>query len=354
LTGQLRLIRYNCLLQPETIPGGMHMSVAFVTGGTGFLGLNLIEQLLAENWDIVALHRPTSTLTQLRAKEVRLVQGSITELDSLINVLPEEVDAVFHVAGNTNVWSPRNRIQTRDNVEGTRNVVAAALKRQTKRFIHTSSIAAYGHHRERIDEDTQSNAIHSPMNYHRTKYLAEIEVRKGIEKGLDAVMVNPVNIIGPYDYHGWSQLFTLIDRQKIPGVPRSTQTFCHVKDVARAHIAAFDRGRKGEKYILGGVEVDYLTLAQEIGDILERQIPKRTTPAWILKLLGRVSLLGSYISGKQPDMTPEKAILITDQMLCVSQKAEKELGYHTTPLREMLDDCHKWMLSEGLIGEQRR
>ena len=152
----------------------------------------------------------------------------------------------FHVAGNTNLWSRRNHIQTRDNVEGTKNMVAAALKRQSKRFIHTSSTAAYGHHQQRINEETQSNAIQSPINYHRTKYLAEMEVRKGIEKGLDAVMLNPANIIGPYDYNNWSQLFILIDRQKLPGVPPATQTFCHVREVVKAHITAFYRGKKGE------------------------------------------------------------------------------------------------------------
>jgi len=327
------------------------MPVAFVTGGTGFLGLNLIEQLLAEDWEVVALHRPTSNLKHLREKDIQLVQGSITEPNSLITIFPEKVDAVFHVAGNTNMWSRHNQIQARDNVEGTQNMVAAALKRQVKRFIHTSSTAAYGHHQQRIDEETQSNAIRSPMNYNRTKYLAEMEVRKGIEKGLDALMINPANIIGPYDYHNWSQLFTLIDRQKLPGVPPATQTFCHVREVAKAQITAFYRGKKGENYMLGGVEADYLTLVQEIGDILGKQTPKRTTPGWILKLLGRESLLGSYITGKEPDLTPEKAILVTDQILCNSQKAEKELDYHSVPLRDMLDDCYQWMLSEGLIGK---
>ena len=94
------------------------MPVAFVTGGTGFLGLNLIEQLLAESWEVVALHRPTANLKHLREKNIQLVEGSITELNSLVTIFPEKVDAVFYVAGNTNLWSRRNHIQTRDNVEG--------------------------------------------------------------------------------------------------------------------------------------------------------------------------------------------------------------------------------------------
>jgi nucleoside-diphosphate-sugar epimerase len=329
------------------------MPVAFVTGGTGFLGLNLIEQLLAKNWEVVALHRPTSNLKHLRTNDIALVQGSITEPDSLMTVFPEKVDAVFHVAGNTNLWAPRNKIQTRDNVEGTRNMVAAALKRRAKRFIHTSSVAFYGHHQRRINEETQSNAIESPLNYYRTKYLAEMEVRRGIDQGLDAVMINPANIIGPYDYRNWSQLFILIDRQKLPGVPPAIQTFCHAREAALAHIAAFYKGKKGENYLLGGVETDFLNLAQEIGKILGKPTPKRTTPVWILKLVGRLSLWISYITAKEPDLTPQKVFLITSKMLCDSQKAERELDFNPVSLKIMLDDCYQWMRSEGLLGQKK-
>ncbi len=328
------------------------MPVAFVTGGTGFLGINLIEQLLISDWEVIALHRPTSNLKDLRKTNIKLVEGSITEPDSLIRVLPENVDAVFHVAGNTSMWSRRNKIQTRDNVEGTLNMVAAALKRRSKRFIHTSSVAYYGHHQHHIDEETPSNAINSPMNYNRTKYLAEKEVRRGIDRGLDAVIINPADIIGPYDYRGWSQLFILIDRQKLPGVAPAIHTFCHAREVARAHIAAFHKGGTGENYLLGGVEVDFATLAREIGNILGKPTPARPTPAWILKLIGRLSLWGSYITGKEPDITPEKVFLVTHNMLCNSQKAERELDYKPASLKSMLDDCYRWMLSEGMIDQK--
>jgi nucleoside-diphosphate-sugar epimerase len=326
------------------------MPTAFVTGGTGFVGFNLILQLLADNWEIVALHRPTSDLKNLRDKKIQFLKGPITDRDSLPDNFPKSVDVVFHVAGNTNLWSPRNQVQYLDNVVGTQNMVEAALKHGAKRFIHTSSTAAYGHHTERINEKTTSNAISSPINYHRTKYLAEMEVRKGIEKGLDAVILNPSHIMGPHDYHNWSQLFMLIDRQKLPGVPEATQTFCHVNEVAKAHITAFHKGRCGENYILGGVDSDYLGLVQQIGDLLGKPTPKRTTPKWVLQLVGRLSLWGSYITGKEPTITPEKAYLLTNQKGCDSQKAQKELDYNLIPLKRILEDCYRWMLSEGMIG----
>ena len=219
-------------------------------------------------------------------------------------------------------------------------MVAAALGKKAGRFIHTSSISAYGHHPNRIDENTPSNAVDSPLNYHRTKHLAEIEIRKGVEKELDAVMINPANIIGPFDFHGWSQLFILIDRQKLPGVPPASHSFCHVREVARAHIAAYYKGKKGNNYLLGGADPDFITLAGEIGRILGKPTPQRTTPAWLLRIIGRLSHWASYITRKEPDLTPEKAFLVTHNELCSSQKAERELGYKAASLQSMLEECY--------------
>ena len=117
-------------------------------------------------------------------------------------------------------------------------------------------------------------------------------------------------------------------------------TFCHAREVALAHIAAFHKGRTGENYLLGGVEIDFAGLAREIGSLLGKPTPQRPTPAWILRLIGRLSLWASYITGKEPDITPEKVFLITHNMLCNSQKAERELDYKPASLKSMLDDCY--------------
>jgi dihydroflavonol-4-reductase len=135
------------------------MPTAFVTGGTGFVGCNLILQLLADNWEIVALHRPTSNLKNLCEKNVRLKKGFITDLDSLLDVFPNKVDAVFHVAGNTNLWSRRNHIQYLDNVVGTHNMVEAALKRNAKKFIHRKDYRGNKVERYIIPHKLSSNQI---------------------------------------------------------------------------------------------------------------------------------------------------------------------------------------------------
>jgi nucleoside-diphosphate-sugar epimerase len=182
---------------------------AFVTGATGFLGLNLVGELTTLGWTVLALHRAQSNLTCLKGFPVRLVEGSIEDAASLERALPEGVDVVFHVAGDVSFWAQNNARQTRTNVEGTRNVVAAALLRGVKRLVHTSTTGVYGLPTQPFDETAPHLGKHSWFHYQHTKALAEEEVRLGISRGLDAVLLNPANIIGPYDLHNWSRLIRL-------------------------------------------------------------------------------------------------------------------------------------------------
>ena len=166
----------------------------------------MVQQLLSDDWQVTALHRKTSNLTYLKRFDVTLVEGAITDKGSLEKAIPEGVDAVFHVAANTSMWSKFNEQQYQDNVIGTRNMLEVASLKKAKRFIHTSSISAFGHHENEVDETVKSNALDSEMNYVVTKYQAELEVDKAIANGLDVVLVNPCDIMGPYDSHNWAQV----------------------------------------------------------------------------------------------------------------------------------------------------
>jgi nucleoside-diphosphate-sugar epimerase len=323
---------------------------AFVTGGTGFLGLNLIGQLVDAGWNVVAFDREPSTAAHLERLGVALVEGDVTDPVACERAMPEHVDAVFHLASDTGHWKLGDERQTRVNVDGTHVIVVASLKRNVGRLIYTSSMAAYGFQPGRVTEKSRSTALKSRINYFRTKRLAELEVHRGIGQGLDAVIVNPSNIIGPLDRSGWSRFFGLIDRGRLPGVPPGRASFCHVEEVARAHLAAYERGRRGHHYLLGGADATFLEVVQQIGKLLGRKVPRRTTPAFLSRVIGRLSLWGSYITRNEPDLTPEKAALLSADLVCSSEKAERELGYRTVPLSTMLSDCHRWMLGEGLLG----
>lgn len=325
------------------------MLTAFVTGGSGFLGTNLVQLLAARGWRVIVFDRKPPDLGPDQPAEVQTILGDIINREACWRAMPPAVDAVFHLAGDTSHWKLADAQQTRVNVLGTRSVVAAALSRSARRLVHTSSIAAYGFHPDTIDEHCQSRAMEAPINYFQSKHQAELEVRRGIAQGLDAVLLNPANIIGPHDHGGWSRLFKLIQQGRLPGVPPGRGSFCHVGEVAQAHLAAFERGRCGHNYLLGGADASFVELVGEIGRLLGRPVPERPTPALALKAWGRLSLWGSYFTRREPELTPEKALLVCSRLVCSSSKAASELGYGQVPLLAMLKDCHRWMTQAGLL-----
>ncbi|MBI2212312.1 MAG: SDR family oxidoreductase [Acidobacteria bacterium] len=319
---------------------------AFVTGATGFVGHNLVDELGADGWDVVALVRRDSDVRHLVARGVELREGAVTDSGSLLAAMPENVDAVFHVAGNTSLWKRGDAAQTLVNVGGTANVVRAALARRARKLVHTSSVGAFGHHHQRIVETTRSNAASSWINYIRTKYAAELEVLKGVAEGLDAVIINPPHIVGPHDRRNWSRLFRLVRDEKLPGVPPGAGSWCHVREVARAHLAAVERGGTGERYLLGGVDASFLETLQAIGRLVGRPVPRKPLPAFVLKSVARVNEFVSFATGREPDITPEGAALVCERVLTDCSKAVRELGYRPVALETMLADCWEWMLKE--------
>lgn len=328
----------------------MSQLTAFVTGGTGFIGLNLVEQLITDGWRVIALHRPISDTTQLRELGAELAEGDILDPQSLERSIPEGTDAVFHVAGNTSLWAPANARQTRENVDGTRNVAATSLKRGVGRMIHTSTVNVYGFQDGRLTEDSPRLGRTSWINYFRSKALAEDEVRSAIENGLDAVILNPAGVVGPYDAGNWSRLITLVHERRLPGVPSGAGSFGHSREVARAHVTAFEKGRRGENYLLGGADATYLEVARVVGELTDRKVPRRASPAFLLRVVGRVNHLRSLVTRREPDLSPESVALVTKRVLCSSEKAERELGFRPVPLRTMLEDCHRWMVETGRLS----
>jgi dihydroflavonol-4-reductase len=327
---------------------------AFVTGATGFLGLNLVRQLTDLGWKVIALHRARSNLTYLQRFPVQLVEGAIEDSASLEGALPDGVDVVFHVAADVSFWSRNNARQTRTNVDGTRNVVAAALHRGVKKLIHTSTTGVYGFPTEPFDETAPHLGKHSWFNYMRTKTLAEEEVRRGIARGLDAVLLNPANVIGPYDLNNWSRLIRLAAEGKLSRVPPGRASFCHAAEVARAHVVAVERGRTGENYILGGADASYAEAVRIIADLLQQRVNVRTVPPIVLRTAGRVLSWISRLSRKEPLVTPESAAFLSASILCRCDKAIRELNYRPVPLRTMLEDCHRWLVAEGLLKAATR
>jgi nucleoside-diphosphate-sugar epimerase len=324
------------------------LPLAFVTGATGFLGLNLVERLAARGWEIVGYHRANSDLARLRKFPVRLAIGDLADRAALAAAVPAGVDAVFHLAANTTMWRRRRAEQWRDNVEGTEAVLAAARERGAKRFVHVSTASVYGHGSGVISEDSPQTGAQSEWGYARSKAAAEVAVKAAAGAGLAAAIVNPSHIIGRYDTHNWARLIRMAAQGTLPGVPPGGGSFCHGEAVADALIAAAARGQPGRNYLLGGADATFLELVGLVGAMAGKRVPRRPMPAFALRLYARLQTGIAAITGREPEVTPDSAAVVTGYARIDCRRAVAELGYRAVPLKDMVEDAYRWLKGEGL------
>ena len=326
------------------------MKCVFITGANGFLGLNLIEQFTAAGWRIVGLCEPRSERRHIDRLGVEVVEGNILDLNSLHAVMPAGADAVVHTAASTSIWSRNNDMQTKVNVLGTRNVCRACRDKGVKRMVHTSTWNTYGLEHREITETTPQTGGGSWINYVRTKFLAEEEVRSAIRQGLNAIILNPSHIVGRYDTRNWARMFRMVHEGTLPGIPRTRGSFCHAEAVAKAHLAATERGKTGENYLLPGVEASFAEVIAIIAELLGKPPPKREVPMSVLKMSARIKAGVGALTGRVPDLTPEGVALMMNEPHMASTKAARELGYTIVPLRTMFEDSYRWLKAEGLLS----
>lgn len=311
---------------------------AIVTGATGFLGQHLVSLLVEQGWHVTALCRDHFKAAHL-PEGVQVVQGDITDAASLAR-LPAGADAVFHTAASTNTWHRRNAEQEKINLQGTVNVLKMAREKGAGRFIHTSSVVVYGTNVHEVHEDLPKEGDQSWINYVRTKTLAEKHVLAETATGsMQAVVLNPTHIIGPGDTRNWARLIKMLAGRKLPAIPPGAGSFADVRSVAAAHIAAFEHGRAGHNYLLGGDNLDFAQFIQLAAEKLAVKPPRLALSEKSLMRIARLKDWLSRFSGKEPDMTPESVALISHRYRAISSKARDELGYSSLPVSESLDDC---------------
>ena len=323
---------------------------AFVTGGTGFLGINLIKALCEDGWVVTALHRTSSNTKYIKKFPVKLVEGSITDKDSLIRAIPENCEVVFHVAGDTSHWSKKNATQTAIHVDGTRNMIDVSSDKGVKTFIHTSSVSVWGSAKGSIDEETAQLGETSWINYEQTKWQAEQLALDGINKGLSVISINPGSIVGPYDTRTFATMFYALRDKELPGIPPATIPIVHINDVVQAHILAVDKGRSGQRYIIVGEHISMKEFVSEFALLLGLNKVPSEMPKIVLKMFGKLAAFGAYFTGKEPTLTPEAADMLTRKGFEFSnKKALKEFGYQITPWKLGVKDCYDWLVNEGLL-----
>jgi len=322
------------------------MGRILVTGGTGFVGAAVVRSLCARGERPRVLARRSSPLENLDGLACDVVHGDISNPESLDAALKDS-DRVFHTAAVHTVTAPRDEI-IRANVEGTRNVIAAALKHKVKRLVHTSSTAAIGSAPpgRSADEETIWDLASLEVPYLESKYLAEREVLQAALRGLDAVIVNPSAPIGPGDRVPGPTGAVLLSFAKYPWPFHfaGTQNYVDVDDVAEGHLKAMERGRTGERYLLTHANLTMKETVALIARAAGKRPPPIEVPVPLLQLGARIGWMLSL--GKLP---PKSADYLAKRMVFSNEKARKELSFEPRPIEQSFERAIAYFRQKGWL-----
>ncbi len=319
-----------------------------VTGASGHLGGNLVRALLAQGRTVRAMvYEDTRAIDGL---EIERVKGDILTPDTLKAAF-DGVDTAYHLAAGISVAGDPGGLMERLNVKGTRNVVAASLEAGIRRLVHFSSIHAFSANPVdgTIDETRARASGKGVIAYDRTKAMGEGEVQKGIEKGLDAVIVNPSGVIGRFDYKPSRMGEVILDlcRGTMPALVGAGFNWVDVRDVVEGAINAEKKGRRGENYLLTGHWVPFPELADVVAEASGRPRPKFVSPMWLARIGAPFVTSFSRITGKRPRYTSESLRVLCNHRHISHQKATKELGYKPHPFKETITDTVNWFKKAG-------
>lgn len=325
----------------------------FVTGGTGFIGSRLVHRLVASGAKVHVLLRETSDTTSLDGvlDKVKRVYGDITDRGSLAGVL-DSVDQVYHTAGITYMGDKRNDQLYAINVEGTQNVLDAAMQAGVKRVVHVSSVSAVGisNGETPLDETAEWNFDRIGLEYARTKHLSEKIVADAVAKGLDCVIVNPAYVFGAGDVNfNAGRLIKDVYRGKLPFYPIGGVCVVDVEIVTETMIAAMQKGRTGERYIIGGDNVSFRELAATIAAVTGAPGVYIPMPFWIAQIVKAILNLNKEWDGMSKLFNLSMFRVASEFLYFDSSKAARELGMRREPHEESVRRAFEWYKERDML-----
>lgn len=338
----------------------MEARSAFVTGATGLLGSNLTRELVARGWKVRALVRsPEKAQKILGDVELELVTEDLVNVSRYAEAL-EGVDTVFHTAAYFreyyqpgNEWEKMRQI----NVDATMELVQEAEKRGVRRFVHTSSsgvIETRTTDGESADESAPFSSFAEENLYFKTKVLVEQEIAGFLERSkLDVVLVLPGWMMGPGDAGPTSagQLILDLMEGKLPGVINGGTSAVDARDVAKAMIAAADKGARGERYLVAGRLTTLVEIARTLEEVTGTPMPKRVIPRPVAMIIAHLSDFTARITGGVSKMPVAGIKTLSERVSLSSEKAKRELGATFRPLSETLGDAVAWYRAHGYLSE---
>lgn len=328
-----------------------------VTGSTGFVGSKICQALCREGYAVRAFHRSSSSLAGLEGLPVEHVIGDLTQPHTLTQALAG-VQVVFHAAALLGGRPAALEKHIHVTVEGTRNILEVALHAGVERFIHTSSVAALGvpelkpvndkrGAHQLLDESHTWNFPAEKWHYGYAKYCAEMEVQQAVAKGLDAVVVNPSVVLGPGDvYRLDNSIVVQMAKRKIPALIGGGMNVVHIDDVVRGHLAAWRKGKRGERYILGGENISMQGFLWMTAGVCGVKPPRLVIPDGLLRVLTMFLRLM-----KNPPVAPDLFNLGGYYFYYNIEKAGTELGLsNVKTARQAVEDAYTWFRQVGVIS----
>jgi dihydroflavonol-4-reductase len=324
-----------------------------VTGGSGFLGSAVVRSLIARGARVRVLVRPASPSGNLIGLDCETIVGDLGDKQSLKASL-RGIRYLFHVAADYRLWARDPSVMLRVNVEGTRSLMGEALSARVERIVYTSSVATFrvAGATGPVDETSPLESDEAIGAYKRSKVLAERAIEEMIlREKLPAVIVNPTTPIGPRDIRPTPTGRILLDaaRGRIPAFVDTGLNFAHVDDIAEGHLLAFERGRIGERYILGGQNLSLQELLAAVAGLTGRRAPRIKLPRGPLFPLAFGAEAVARFTGKEPLLTVDGLRMSRYQMFFTSAKAERELGYRNRPYQEGVVDALAWFRQAGYL-----
>jgi dihydroflavonol-4-reductase len=321
-----------------------------VTGGTGFVGANLVRELLADGHTVRVLARPGGDRRALEGCRVEIVEGDLLEGES-VRAAVAGARRVYHVAADYRLWAPDTAVLYRANVDGTRAVLAAAAEAGAERIIYTSTVGAVGIPKDGSpgDERTPVSLADMVGAYKASKFLAERVADEWAARGAPVITVNPSAPVGPWDVKPTPTGQMIVDflKGKMVASLDTGLNLVHVRDVARGHILAGDRGRVGQRYILGHRNLPLLEIFRMLATLTGIPAPRFRVPyavAW-LTAVGMEGL--ARLRGGAPQVPLTAVRMARKRMYFSAAKAVTELGLPQTPVEQALRDAVDWFVERG-------
>lgn len=324
-----------------------------ITGANGFVGLNIVNALLAAKHQVTAYVRASSNLGFLEPLGVTLIHGELNDSHSLRAAMTGQ-DAVIHTAGNTSS-NPRDwPLLEAVNVDGTNRVIEAALDSGIARLVYTSTSSTIGAPNDPLDEATEQTRLRgfrARNPYARSKLLAEELVYRACDRGLSAVILNPAEVLGAYDYSmQWGRMVLAVNYNQLPFMPPGGASFCGAAEVGHAHVKALTQGKTGERYLLAGANARYTELIDTIEAVLQCKVerPQTRYSRFYFKTLLQEKF--PRLMRGEPVLDAYRLRVFGGTYYFSSAKAERELGYTPTPLGQMVNECASWYRANGFIA----